>query len=194
VYRVAHGGLHLKGAVIIVRILAAAVASLALASAAFAQSDIRTGDVYDSYAVADLQGMITGLGYTATSLDATSYEVTTSTGFIFYVYGVQCDAVSPKKTGPVGHCQAMEVSSSWSIEPGQLEAVRASAASYDANYVFLKTYVTDDGLLHALRYAITGGGVTWDHLQREISEFTGAVDYFLDTLNTETGADLISPT
>jgi hypothetical protein len=179
--------------------LTCAAAALALGAPADGQSEIRTDTVYENISPADLRVVIDGLGHpTVTTVDATSFEVVTSSGFLFNVFAMSCSDETGGKGGgkgasSQGGCFGMEISASWSVDSGEVAGVTVAADAYNERYSLLKSYVDDEGSLRAQRYAITDGGVTSAHLEQEIQVFLSGVDFLLETVKTETGLDFIAP-
>ncbi len=169
-----------------------AFASFAVVGPAQAQSETYTDTVYNSISPSDLRGIVEGLGYASvTEIDATSFEVTMDSGFLFWVYALTCD--EPRKGGVTTRCYGVEVSTYWTVDEADSTGLVQAANDYTANYSLLKAFVDAEGALNAQRYAFTTGGVTRAHIENEITGFPEAVNYMLDEIEMTTTIDFARP-
>ena len=160
-------------------VIAAALAavSLGMAVPAEAQSRRSTEEVYSALTHADLQSVLARQGYEELKqAQPGAFNITVSDGFKMTVEQRVCDADNQ----PEG-CLGMSIMASWGYSPDQRPILEELANTFNGQYSIAKVIVFDDAVAIE-RYVITDGGVTLDHVERELQEFLNMSDVLVERM------------
>lgn len=154
-----------------------AAVSLGMALPAEAQSRRGTEEVYFALTHADLQSVLARQGYEELKqVEPGTFNITVSDGFKMTVEQRVCDA-----EGQPEGCLGLSIMASWGYSPEQRPTLEALANDFNGQYSIAKVIVFDDSIA-VERYVITDGGVTLDHVERELSEFLNISDVLVERM------------
>ncbi|MBB5660031.1 YbjN domain-containing protein [Brevundimonas halotolerans] len=160
---------------IIAAVLAAV--SLGMAVPAEAQSRRGTEEVFFALTHADLQGILAAEGYDELKqTEPGIFNITVEGGFKMTVEQRVCDA-----EGQPEGCLGMSIMASWGYSPEQRPTLEALANEFNGQYSIGKVIVFDDAIAIE-RYVITDGGVTREHVSREMNEFLNISDVLVEKM------------
>lgn len=154
-----------------------AAVSLGMAVPAEAQSRRGTEEVYFALTHADLQGILAAEGYDELKqTEPGIFNITVENGFKMTVEQRVCDT-----EGQPEGCLGMSIMASWSYSPEQRPTLEALANDFNGRYSIAKVIVYDDAIAIE-RYVITDGGVTREHVSRELVEFLNVSDVLIEQM------------
>lgn len=160
---------------IIASVLAAL--SLGMALPAEAQSRRGTEEVYFALTHADLQTILAAEGYDELKqTEPGIFNITVEGGFKMTVEQRVCDA-----EGQPEGCLGISIMASWGYSPEQRPTLEALANTFNGQYSIGKVIVFDDAIAIE-RYVITDGGVTREHVSRELQEFLIMSDVLVEQM------------
>ena len=154
-------------------IIASALAALSLGMAVPAEAQSRRGneEVYRALTHADLQTLLAGQDYDEVKQPEPGiFNITVTDGFKMTVEQRLCDV-----EGQPPGCLGLSIMASWGYSPEQRPALEEFANTFNGEYSIAKVIVYDDAIAIE-RYVITDGGVTLEHIRRELSEFLSLSD------------------
>ncbi|WGM40846.1 YbjN domain-containing protein [Caulobacter sp. NIBR1757] len=95
-----------------------------------------------------------------------------------------CDAEGHPKG-----CLGLRFFASMDLETSDLAVARRTADRYNRDYYIGKAYVSDDGKsLYFENYLMVDGGVTMDHLEKNLSNFLSGYDSLVDLYEVQDAA------
>jgi len=151
--------------------------SLGMALPAEAQNRRGTEEVYFALTHADLQGILAAEGYDELKqTEPGIFNITTDGGFKMTVEQRICDA-----EGQPEGCLGISIMASWGYSPEQRPTLEALANEFNGQYSIGKVIVFDDAIAIE-RYVITDGGVTREHVSRELNEFLNISDVLVEQM------------
>lgn len=154
-----------------------AAVSLGMALPAEAQSRRGTEEVYFALTHADLQTVLSRQGYDELKqVEPGIFNITVSGGFKMIVEQRVCDA-----EGQPQGCLGMSIMASWGYSPEQRPTLEELANDFNGQYSIAKVIVFDDAIAIE-RYVITDGGVTLEHVSRELNEFLNISDVLVERM------------
>ena len=149
-------------------VIVTAIAAVFTAMPAAAQTPPRkqTTVVYHALTGSELEGLLREGGYTGIErFSDKQLIVTAADGFVFGLTQTVCDV-----EGTAGGCLGINIQASWDVKASDQAALRPMIDTFNATYAFAKAMLFPDHVL-VERYVITDGGVTLEHIQREVAEF-----------------------
>ena len=151
---------------------ALAAISLGMALPAAAQDSRRgTEDVYYALTHADLQTLLAAQGYDELKqVEPGVFNIVVADGFRITIEQRVCDA-----EGQPEGCLGLSIMASWGYSPEQRPTLETLANTFNRQYSIAKVIIFDDAV-SIERYVITDGGVTRNHVVREIQEFLNISD------------------
>jgi len=154
-----------------------AAVSLGVSVPAEAQSSRGTEQVYFALSHSDLQGILAAEGYDELKqTEPGIFNITTDGGFKLTVEQRVCDA-----EGQPEGCLGISIMASWGYSPEQRPTLEALANEFNGQYSIAKVIVFDDAIAIE-RYVITDGGVTREHVSRELNEFLNISDVLVEKM------------
>ncbi|MBL0948310.1 YbjN domain-containing protein [Brevundimonas sp.] len=154
-----------------------AVFSLGMAVPAEAQSRRGTEEVYFALTHADLQTVLSRQGYDELKqVEPGIFNITVEGGFKMTVEQRVCD-----EEGQPEGCLGLSIMASWGYSPEQRPTLEELANTFNGQYSIAKVIVFDEAIAIE-RYVITDGGVTLEHVSRELNEFLNISDVLVERM------------